>query len=596
MTTRLRKTGIDIVGAVPWGTHFCHFYETGRDLLDILIPYFKAGLENNELCVWVVFDPIGEEEARDAIRQSVAYADRHLEAGDIEIVPHSEWYLKDGAFDLERVIKGWQEKLEVALARGYAGLRVNGNERRLTKDGWKDFAEYEKKLDETTANRQMIVLCTYPLAVSRAGEIFDVARMHQFVIARRNGNWETLETPVLKRARAEIKRLNKELDQRVVKRTRELAATNEELRKEIAERKRVEEKLRRSERQLAEAQCLTRIGSWNWDIQRNVLTWSDELYRMFGLHPQEFAAQKVFLESIHPEDRVLRSEIIESSLRNLEPFSYYFRVLLPDGRERIIYSRGNVVGDEQGNPIRMFGTAQDVTERRLAEERLKSSNEKLCALSARIQSAREEEGARIARELHDELGSVLTSLRWDLEGIVRLCNEPNQADSSNLREKIENMIGLIDATINTVRRISSELRPEILDDLGLLAAIEWQAQQFEARTGIICHLDSSVENIDLSPEQATAIFRIFQEAMTNILRHAQATRVDISVEAEDGEFVLEVRDNGKGIEEEERTGSRSLGLIGMRERAHLVGGRIEIAGVAGEGTVLAVRVPINIHA
>ena len=137
------------------------------------------------------------------------------------------------------------------------------------------------------------------------------------------------------------------------------------------------------------------------------------------------------------------------------------------------------------------------------------------------------------------------------------------------------MMELIDATITTVRRISSELRPGILDDLGLVAALEWQAQQFAARTGIRCQFDAVVETHELSQEQATALFRICQEALTNILRHAQATRVTIMVEEGANELILEVKDNGRGITEEERTGSRSLGLIGMRERAQLIGGRID---------------------
>ena len=152
---------------------------------------------------------------------------------------------------------------------------------------------------------------------------------------------------------------------------------------------------------------------------------------------------------------------------------------------------------------------------------------------------------------------------------------------------------MIDATLIAVLRISSELRPTILDDLGLLEAVEWLAQQFEARTGIVCQMDSFVEIIDLSREKATAVFRIIQEALTNVLRHAHATRVNITIAEEDGEIVFEIRDNGRGITEDEKAGSRSLGLIGMRERAHLVGGRIEITGVGERGTVLTLRVPIH---
>jgi signal transduction histidine kinase len=155
------------------------------------------------------------------------------------------------------------------------------------------------------------------------------------------------------------------------------------------------------------------------------------------------------------------------------------------------------------------------------------------------------------------------------------------------------MMGVIDATLYAVLRISSELRPTILDDLGLHEAIEWLAQQFEARTGIVCQIDSLVEKVDLSREKATAVFRILQEALTNVLRHARATKVNITIAEEGGEFAFEIRDNGRGITEDEKAGSQSLGLIGMRERAHLVGGRIEVSGVEARGTVLTLRVPIH---
>jgi signal transduction histidine kinase len=155
---------------------------------------------------------------------------------------------------------------------------------------------------------------------------------------------------------------------------------------------------------------------------------------------------------------------------------------------------------------------------------------------------------------------------------------------------------VIGFTIDSVRRISSELRPTILDDLGLLEGIEWQAQQFEARTGIVTKIDSFVENIDLSREQATAIFRILQEALTNIIRHAKATIVNITIEKTGDEFVLEIRDNGKGITQTEQSDLRSFGLMSMRERAQLAGGSLDIVGVTQKGTALTLRVPIQGHA
>jgi signal transduction histidine kinase len=214
-------------------------------------------------------------------------------------------------------------------------------------------------------------------------------------------------------------------------------------------------------------------------------------------------------------------------------------------------------------------------------------------LSASLQSAREEEGTRIAREIHDELGSALTSLKWDLEEIDKQLSTPLEPSAlAALREKFQTPMKLADLAITSIRRIASELRPSVLDDLGLVAAIEWQAQQFQSRTGIVCHCDCALEKVELIEEQSTAVFRILQEALTNVLRHAQATKVNIKIKKEKGYFTLSVSDDGKGITEGEKLEQQSLGILGMRERAHLIGAEIEIKGTEGKGTVVTVRVPI----
>src|SRR5882672_10297057 len=260
MTTETRKTGIDVVGDMPWGTHVCLFYETKRDLLDTLVSYCKAGLESQEFCLWVVAEPVREEDARHALRQVVPDLDRYLTDHSIDIVSAGDWYLQGGTFDLKRVMSGWHERLALAMARGYAGVRVTGDTAWLGKKGWKDFCEYEETLNESIANQRLAVLCTYPLAACGAAEILDVARTHQFAIAKRHESWEIIETPGLKQAKAEIKRVNEELEQRVVERTRQLAAVNEELRKEILERKRAEEALHQAQGELAHATRVTTLG------------------------------------------------------------------------------------------------------------------------------------------------------------------------------------------------------------------------------------------------------------------------------------------------------------------------------------------------
>jgi PAS domain S-box-containing protein len=739
MTTELRETDISVVGDIPWGTHFCHFYETKEDLLDILVPYFRAGLENNEFCVWVVSEPLGLEEATDALKRAVPEAERYLAAGSmrvvahpasrrrpppadsIEIVPYTEWYLKDGVFDAKLVMDGLLEKLDEALARGYAGMRANCNESWLTKESWADFGRFEKALDEALAGRRMIVLCSYPLADAGAAEILDVVRTHQFAVVRRNNNWEVVETPELKEAKAEIKRLNEGLERRVVERTRELEAANEKLRGEIAERKRAEEALREVNSKLdlilnnsplpiTSADDRGRITGWN-KAAEHLFGWTAEeavglvcptippeqteeylemirmvmqgetfvglvLYRQkkggnlltcsVSVAPQRDGRGEPVGVTLIVEDITERKRT-EEALRESQQLLQLVLATLPvgvmvtdragdtiltnvaskriwgdiivSGRQRWAQSKGlwhdsgeriaptawasaralsegrtslnelidietydgqlktiensaAPIHNAEGQIVGAVIVNKDVTERVRAEEQLRRSNEELRALSSRLRSVREEESARIAREIHDHLGAELSSLKWGLEEAGEDMSEiTDLSQLADLREKVAGIVKLTDNAVGTVQRISSELRPTALEEFGLAEALQWHAQQFQARTGIIVNCDCQTEAANLNREQATAIFRIVQEALTNVLRHAQATKVEISMRQEDDLFVLTINDNGRGITEEEKWGSQSLGLIGMRERTHLLGGEIGIEGREGRGTMITVKVP-----
>ena len=230
---------------------------------------------------------------------------------------------------------------------------------------------------------------------------------------------------------------------------------------------------------------------------------------------------------------------------------------------------------------------REIAERRQAEARLQQSQESLRALAARLRSVREEEQTRIAREIHDELGQSLTGLKMDLAWLAQ--HLPPSAKP--LRGKTQEMSGLIDGTIQSVRRIASGLRPEVLDEGGLSAAIEWQVREFQKRTGIRCRITLPDQEPELERDQATAVFRILQEVLTNVARHAHATRVDVVMTAEPRALQLEVQDNGRGIADSERRSNKSLGLLGMRERALLIGGEVDIAGLKGAGTRVMLSVP-----
>ena len=194
MNQKLRNSGIDIIGEVPWGTHFCQFYQTKEDLMDVLIPYFKAGLENNEFCMWVTSQPLDVEDAKKALRRAFPDLDAYIEKGQIEIIPYTQWYVKEGIFDSNRVLNGWVEKLNQALANGYNGLRLTGNTFWLEKEDWNDFVDYEEEVDRVLGNYQMIALCTYCLDKCNAKEIIDVVVNHQFALIKREGKWEQIES------------------------------------------------------------------------------------------------------------------------------------------------------------------------------------------------------------------------------------------------------------------------------------------------------------------------------------------------------------------------------------------------------------------
>jgi len=243
MTAEMGKTGIDVVGDMPWGTHFCLFYETLTDLLEPLVLYCKAGLESQEFCLWIVAAPLTEEDATHALKQAVPDLDRYLDDHSIEIASAHDFYLQNGRFDLKKVTDGLNEKLASASARGYTGVRVTGDSAWLEKRDWKDFCEFEDSINQFIANQRLTVLCTYPLAAFGPDDILDVVRTHQLAVTNRRGIWDVIETAGRKQAKAEIKRLNEELEQRVVERTSQLTAVNKELTKEVLERQRAEDEL-----------------------------------------------------------------------------------------------------------------------------------------------------------------------------------------------------------------------------------------------------------------------------------------------------------------------------------------------------------------
>jgi PAS domain S-box-containing protein len=490
------------------------------------------------------------------------------------------------------------------------------------------------------------------------------------------------------------------------------------LAQDITERKRAEERLRNIGAQLAEAQRVAHIGSWEWDISAGTLNWSDEKYRIMGLDPQAIpVTYAYFLNCVHPEDRARIDEAVQQAFHDLHPFSYDCRVILPDGRVRCQHVEASVVTDERGRVARMIGTTQDITERKAAEEALRESETRFrqlaenisqvfwlvnpegtllyyispayeivwartCdslyadpaswmdsihpddreriadadrfrlirgehdhtyrivrpdgsirwirdrafpvrdesgkliriagiaeditdgkeaerqiehfadlfqALSHHLLNIQEEERRHLARELHDEIGQTLTAAKLNLK-IIASDVPPAVAD------RLKDSVQLLDRLHQQVRQLSLDLRPPLLDELGLVPALRWLADQQAQRSGLRVTFTANVEGLEMNPPLRTACFRVAQEAITNALRHARAATVAVEFQAEPDRVWLVVQDDGVGFDkdamQQRAKGGASIGLLSINERVALLGGELEVNSAPGRGTEIRAWFPL----
>jgi PAS domain S-box-containing protein len=433
MQEELRDSGIDVIGRVPWGTHFCQFYRTKQDLIDILVPYFKAGLENNEFCMWITSEPLEVAEAQKAMRRAIANFDEYLHKGQIEIIPYDEWYLLGGVFNDDRVLADWVNKLERALNKGYTGLRLTGNTLWLERNHWQDFTEYEAKINDVIGKYKMMAVCTYSLNKCDGAAVIDVVKNHQFALIKQGDSWDIIESAIYKKAKDEISHLASfpelnpnpvlELDmagnikymnpatkalfpdlpsqgskhpfladwEAMVNTlqskeasffTRDIKIDNawyeqalvripvtNDIRlygRDITKRKKIQEALAESVQDLNRAQAVAHTGSWHLDVRRDELLWSDEAHRIFNVPKGTAMTYETFLSSVHPEDREYVDRKWAAALRG-EPYDIEHRIIA--GNEvKGVREKAELELDSEGVLTGGFGTVQDITERKMAEE------------------------------------------------------------------------------------------------------------------------------------------------------------------------------------------------------------------------------------
>ena len=319
--------------------------------------------------------------------------------------------------------------------------------------------------------------------------------------------------------------------------------------------------------------------------------WNQRATMIFGWHADEVIGKRLADIIIPPQHRKDHTKGLErflaTGIAKVLNQEIQMSALRQDGTEFPVEFSISAIKDEESYIF--TGIIRDITERNRAEMDLLNTREELRNLSNRLQSIREEEKTHIAREIHDELGQCLTALKFDLVWINKNVFQPDAL----IVEKIKSMTDLIENTIQMVQRIASELRPQILDILGLCEAIKWLAKGFQKRTGIPCEITIHPDQINLDPECATAFFRIYQETLTNVARHANASLVQSSLEQKGNQLVLKVKDNGNGMDIRKAESPESFGLIGIRERILVFGGETSIQSNRGEGTLITISMPIN---
>ncbi len=350
---------------------------------------------------------------------------------------------------------------------------------------------------------------------------------------------------------------------------------------DITERRKAEQALREQGTLLAEAQRLAGLGCWEWDPQSGRVSWSDELYRIYGVQRGVFQPSfESYLERVHPQDRERVGRLVAAAVQERGAgFDFEERIVRPDGAVRDLRSHGEVVRDDAGRVLKVVGACLDITEHKAAEAALR-------ALSRRLVQAEESERRRIARELHDQVGQNLSALNINLDILL------GSLKDGPLRTRMEDSLRLVDGTLQSIEAVMAELRPPLLDEYGLGAALAWYAEEYAQRTGIRVSLDKPQEpGRALRPEAAVALFRIAQEALNNVAKHAGAKLVRIGLALEGDEVSLSIVDDGSGFDAAQAPRGR-WGMTTMRERAEAAGGGLSIDSSVGKGTAVCAWVPL----
>ncbi|MGQ3686005.1 MAG: MEDS domain-containing protein [Candidatus Loosdrechtia sp.] len=589
MTEFLRKTGIEIIGNAPWGTHFCQLYQTKEDLVDLLVPYFKSGLASNEFCMWLTSEPLAVPEAVDAMKKTIPDFESLLAMKKIEIVPSEEWYLKDGIFEKKRAINIWINKLNQALKNGYEGMRITDNTTWLKKKDWKNFTDYEEVIDSVIDANQIIAICSYSLNRCNAYEITDVFRNHQFALMKREGKLEIVESSKQKDVKAALRISEKRLCK--------LANSLGEYSQLVTALKKSEERLCKFSSAIEQSPCSVIITN-NEGVIEYV---NPKFSQLTGYTRDEVAGNnaRILKSGKTPAEEYKR---LWSTITSGNIWKGEFVNKKKNGELYWELASVSPVKDPEGRITHFVAIKEDITERKQVENELRRQRDKLEHITSQLTAANKELEAfcySVSHDLRAPLRSIDGFSKALIEDYADRLDDEGKNHLLRVRAASQRMGQLIEDLLNLSRITQAGMYRKTINLSELVATVASELQERQP--------ERKVEFIISRGLVANADPRLLKIALENLLGNAwkytkpcSEAKIEFGVTQHNGKPAYFVRDNGVGFDmtyigrlfvafqrlhsanEFEGTG---IGLATVQRIIHRHGGQIWAEGEIGKGAV-----------
>ncbi|MDB4920273.1 MAG: domain S-box protein [Mucilaginibacter sp.] len=602
MKQTLRPTGIEVIGNIPWGTHFCHFYQTEEDLLSMQVPFFQTGLENNEYCIWVTSEQTTVENAINALKAKVPDLDVYYKRESIEILSHRDWYLTNGRFELDNVIQSILDRLRIALDRGFEGLRLNGDEAWMDDKTWHDFLEYESSLNPAIAGKRLIISCSYQLAKCTATNVLDIALLHESVVSKRKGRWEILETPQLIETKAQLNLERELLEKRFAKSTRELSRITQQVKKERSERKKAMVSLRKSQLHLKTIVDTADIAFVLFDSDSHALLfntiasyWST---LSFGVPLKK---DIYFPDLLNEKGRSRFSEMMDAVLSG-QSLNYEASYQSQDDSPEWYQVSIHPVMDDDGKAVGVSCAASNITRDKLVE----SEHERLSGQWVQRNKDLDKFAFILSHDLRAPLANML--------GLAKMLKGTNVSESekSELEGLLFQSIEKLDDVVHNLNRIleldrTPSLKKENIDLTELVNEVSAQLKPVIKQNAIRMVTDfNRANNIN---SVRGYLYNIFYNLISNSIIFGLQMKppvIEITSEKEKDRLIIYFKSFGKanylkGKKTEHvsykkiNVSDKSNGtvLYGVKNKIEFLGGSISVRTLPGSGKEFRMELPFE---